>query len=379
MKTFFKFDFVFFILVIIFLIIGIVLIYDASIVYSELNFGNKYYFAIKQIVWVLIGTILMMYFTYIDLNFLKKHSFIIFVCTISVLAFVLLPTIFTPKLLGARRWIYINPPPLPPLPMIGVLGFQPSELAKVASIIYFATFFSSSKVKTMSERLINRNFLISLGLICSCILLQPNYSTTMIIVSIVVSMFFLSGLSLKYILVEVPLLIVAAGMYAFSSAYRRQRIMTLFNEDSVDSLKSGYHIKQILIALGSGGFAGLGLGSSVQKYAYLPEVTSDSIFAILGEELGFIGTFTLICLYLALIARGFYIAKNVEDSFGSLVVYGVVVWVSVQALINLLAMVKLFPITGIPLPLVSAGGSSTIFIMIGLGLVLNVSRKLYDK
>lgn len=375
-----NFDYFFLIIVIILIIFGLVLIYDASIVYSELNFKSKYYFVFKHLVWVIVGSILMYISAKVDLLYLKKHSFTIFTATLVVLIFVLLPTIFSPKLLGARRWLYINPPPFPAFPLIGVLGFQPSEFAKLSAVLYFANFLSSDKIKHLRNIVINRNFLISIGLLCLLVLLQPNYSTALIIFAIVIGMYILSGLQLKYFLIELPVFLLLTVFYAFSSSYRRQRIATLFNEDQVDSLRSGYQIKQILIALGSGGFTGLGLGSSMQKYAYLPEVTADSIFAILGEELGLIGTLSLLVLYLLLIYRGFYIAKMTKDAYMSLIAYGVIIWVSVQSLINLLAMVKLFPITGIPLPLVSAGGSSTIFLMIGLGLVLNISRyKKYGK
>lgn len=367
----YSFDLKFLGLVILLLLIGMLLIYDASIAYSLNTFGNKYYFLLKHLSWVALGLVGFTFFSLLNLNLLRKYSLFIFVISILCLILVLIPSPFAPSVYGARRWLIINPSPFPAIPLLGTLSFQPSELAKLSGIIYFATLLTGVKARN-SQRVRNINYLGLTGFICGLILLQPNFSTSMIVAFALTVMYFVSGASMKIVLTEIPLFSVVAVLYALSSAYRRSRIITLITGG--DNLEAGYHIKQVLIALGSGGFFGLGLGSSVQKYAYLPEVTADSIFAILGEELGFVGASFLVILYMCLIWRGFKIASSTKDPFLSLIAYGIVSWVGIQTVINLFAMIKLFPITGIPLPLVSYGGSSTVILLFALGILFNISR-----
>ena len=178
---------------------------------------------------------------------------------------------------------------------------------------------------------------------------------------------------------SLPVIGIIVSVYIFSAEYRKARIIALIKPDSVDSTGLGYQIKQIMIALGSGGFFGLGLGQSRQKYSYLPEVTADSIFAIIGEEFGFIGTTLILALFVSIIWRGLLLAERCKDKFNTLLITGVTMWIAVKTLINLGAMVRILPITGIPLPLISYGGSSTVFIMWGLGLLLNASRNVEVK
>jgi cell division protein FtsW len=161
-----------------------------------------------------------------------------------------------------------------------------------------------------------------------------------------------------------------------SSAYRRQRLFTFLSNGGGQDLSSGYHIKQILIALGSGGFLGVGFGQSRQKFQYLPEVFADSIFAIIGEELGFVGTTFLVLLFAALIYKGYRIALASTDMFSRLLAVGITTWLALQFFVNVGAMTKIIPLTGIPLPLISYGGSSLVFMLIGLGLLANVSRSI---
>jgi cell division protein FtsW len=355
---------------------GIFMVYEASIAYAERVFNNRFHFLILQSGWSVVGLIGMFILSQINLNILKKVAPAIFFTACGFLIFVLLPTPFAPAVYGARRWIVMNPEPFPAIPILGRISFQPSEFAKFASIIFFSTLLSSDKFKELSFYKAAVGFTMYLGLVCGLIFLEPNFSTSFIAGVIIVGMFFLSNASIWYFLVSGPVLVVTAAVYAFSSAYRRSRISTLLNPEDADKTGAGYHIHQIMLALGSGGLMGLGMGKSRQKYGYLPEVTADSIFAVLGEEFGYIGAALLIILFAFLIWRGVYIAKKAPDIFSSLLVSGVILWISIQLIINLCAMVRIMPLTGIPLPLVSYGGSSTIFMLWGLGLVLNVSRRI---
>lgn len=369
-------DFAFLTVLSIIMAFGVFMVYEASLAYAERVFDDRFHFLKLQIGWSIIGIIGMYIISRLDLSLLKKYSPLIFFTACGFLAFVLLPTIFAPEVYGARRWIILNPEPFPAIPGLGRASFQPSEFAKLASIIFFSSLLSSEKIKNLVFKKSALVFTAYLGLVCGLVFLEPNFSTAFILGVIILGIYFLSNASLWYFVMTGPLLAVVAAVYAFSSAYRRSRIKTLLSPEDVDKSGAGYHIRQIMIALGSGGFWGLGMGKSRQKYAYLPEVTADSIFAIIGEEFGFIGTTFLIILFGFLLWRGILIAKKAPDLFSSLLVSGVILWISIQLLINLCAMVRIMPLTGIPLPLISYGGSSTIFMLWALGLVLNVSRRV---
>ena len=201
-------------------------------------------------------------------------------------------------------------------------------------------------------------------------------STASLIFLISLGIYFSSGASLKPLYILGPILAVAFLLFILASPYRRQRFNTLLSgeESSETAFSTGYHTRQVLISLGSGGFFGVGIGQSRQKYQYLPEVASDSIFAIIGEELGFIGTVSFVLLYSYLIYQGFNIASSAPDTFSKCVSVGVTSWMGLQFFVNVASMVQLIPLTGVPIPLVSYGGSSLFFVMCGLGLLANVSK-----
>jgi len=353
---------------------GLLIVYEATVVYSDTVFGGKYHFLLLQSAWISIGIVGMVIISKLNLDWVQKISPYIFLVAILLLMFILIESPFAPSVYGAKRWFVLNPKPFPELPIIGRISFQPSEFAKLASIIFFASFLSSRKIIEEKGAKPLLKFFVLLGLVCGLILVEPDFTTAFITAVILIIMFFLSEFNLAYFMVSAPILALIAGLYAFSFEYRRERIQTLLNPESIDKMGAGYHIRQIMIALGSGGFFGLGLGHSRQKYAYLPEVMSDSIFAIIGEELGFLGTTLIVTLFCVMILRGMKISHNSNNPFGSLLSAGVIAWISIQALINLGAMSRLLPLTGVPLPLISYGGSSIIFMLWGLGFVLNVSR-----
>ncbi len=356
------------------LVFGVIMVYDASVVYAQESFGGKYHFLILQAGWVGLGVLFatIVYkigyrnFSKLGTAFLGAGLVFLFLAAwpnIPVLKHLFfiprgIYDRFFPEIYGARRWFIIIP---------GKLGLQPSELAKFSSILYFSTWLSRGKRSLLQ-------FLIPLGLMSGLILFEPDYGTAMVFAAIGLCIYFVSGASLWKLLPALGVLGVLGVLMIVSSPYRMQRLQTYLNPSTADPLSSGYHIQQILIAVGSGGAFGLGFGQSRQKYDYLPEVTTDSIFAVIGEELGFAGALVVVAAFAFLIYKGLAVARSASDDLGKLMATGVASWFSIQVLVNLAAMTALLPLTGIPLPLISYGGSSMVFMMMAMGLLLSVSR-----
>lgn len=373
------------------LIFGILMVYDASAVYAHDVFGGKYHFLLKQLFWVLFGSLAGSFFFLVDLERLRKLATPLFVATLFLLLFLVIPRFlsfplydkFAPEVNGARRWIVLNPPRvLPAIPLLSHLSFQPSELAKLSLVLYLATWFSP-KGRARKSLFGGRQSLpgllsvaVPLVVLGGLIFLEPDFATAILMCVIGVSIYFVAGARILP-LVLVGLLVLGLGIGGiWISPYRRARLMTFLNPAQADPLSSGYHLRQIMIALGSGGPFGVGLGESRQKYEYLPETIGDSIFAIIGEELGFFGTTVVIFAFLLLLWRGFLVVRDAPRKFSKLLSCGVVTWLSAQILVNLCAMTALLPLTGIALPLISYGGSSMIFSLAGLGILLNVSAEV---
>ena len=361
---------------------GVVMIYNATAVYAQGAFGGAYRFVILQLGWLAIGLLGFFTFFKTDLRKIKRIALPLFSSAIIFLGILALSNaftscedssfIFSPCINGAHRWLYINPPPLPSIPLIGVLGFQPSEFAKLALIIYLAVVLEKSMKEKGDAFMV---FSIVAGVTAVLVLMQPNMSTAALIFLIGLAMYFVSGAKLLPLLVSLPVLVVTGIGFILSSSYRRDRLLTFLNPGESGELSLGYHIKQIQIALGSGGWFGLGFGQSRQKFQYLPEVASDSIFAIIGEEFGFIGTTMFVVLFSYFIFKGFTIAKESTNLLGRLLATGVTTWVAFQFFINVAAMTRIIPLTGVPLPLVSYGGSSLVFSLMGLGILANISAR----
>lgn len=375
-----RFDKSLFLLIIILLVFGLIMIYDATVILSQQIYGNAYRFVVQQMAWLIVGLIGYYIFYKLDIETIKKLSKYFFYVTLVFLfilgLFGVLPCstnfIFSPCINGANRWFYLNPPPLPAIPVLGILGFQPSEFTKLTLILYLAT---QLELAVKLKENVFKRFLLITGSIVMLIMLQPNMSTATLIFAIGAVMYFASGEALKPFLLAIPPIGVVGVLAMLFSPHSRQRVLTLFGTSDDATLSTGYHIKQILIALGSGGLFGVGFGQSRQKFQYLPEVFADSIFAIIGEELGFFGTTLLITLFLMLIYKGYSIAKNTSDIYSKLLSVGITTWIGFQFLINVGAMTRLIPLTGVPLPLISYGGSSLVFVLIGLGILSNVASK----
>ena len=338
---------------------GILMVYDASVVYSLNVFGGKYHFLLKQLGWALLGFGGFILASRISLTLVKKLSFPFFGLSVLLLLAVLIPGVGS-EYLGARRWLNL-----------GFTSLQPAEIIKLSLVVYYA--FLVPKLKEPKKHLVV--FLGLLGLVVGAILLEPDLGTALVVGVVGVGMYFLSGAPLKHFFIMAPLVLVAGLGFIFVSPYRRARLLTYVKPQAAQNLEEGYHTNQALIAIGSGGIFGLGPGKSRQKYAYLPEVTTDSIFAILCEEFGFVGGAVFLSLLGFAILQGFKIAAKAAKLEHRLLCGGIMLWFGGQSFLNLAAISGLVPLTGVPLPLISYGGSAIIFLLVGLGLVLNVSKK----
>lgn len=336
---------------------GLFMIFDASSFIAFRDFADKYYYVKEQSTWIVIGILSMIFFTYFD-----YRKFYILALPILVSAIILLVLVFVPGLsiqaLGAKRWINM-----------GFFVLQPAEYVKLALAIYLSAWFSAKEKERFWA------FLLLLGLVLTLVMLEPDMGTATIILSEAILLYFLSGGAILHFLMLIPAVAVAGLTLIFAAPYRAKRLMSFFDSQTFE--QTSYHVKQILIALGAGGLTGLGLGNSLQKYAYLPENATDSIFAIIAEELGFIGATFLIVLFGILVWRGFVIAMKAKDSFGKLLASGIIGFLAIQAFINLAAQTVLIPLTGVPLPFISYGGSALVVDMTAVGILLNISKQTH--
>ncbi len=336
------------------------MIFESSNVAAFNDFGDKYHFVKDQITWFSIGLCSMTVVSFINYKKYYYLSLPFLILTIIFLAAVFIPGISI-KAYGARRWLGF-----------GFFNFQPAELAKLSLIIYLSAWFSNRE----KGRLVS--FLLLISLIVGLVIMEPDLGTAVIMVMISIVIYFLSGAPIWQFVLIVPAIVLSLIGLAVSSPYRLRRLTTFFDPNS-DPLGASYHIRQILIALGSGGLFGIGLGASKQKYQYLPEATTDSIFAIIGEEFGFIGAVILIIMFMIFLYRILRIVKRAPDRQSYLLASGIFVLFASQILINLSAIVALLPLTGVPLPFISYGGSNLIISLIAVGILLNISKYVIEK
>lgn len=349
-------------LVIALVIFGLVTLSSASVVLSQENFGESYFYLKHQILYGLsIGLILALLIQKIPYWYWQKISF-----PLLILTFVLLILVFVPGLGyeygGAQRWISWGP-----------ISFQSAELAKLSLIIYLSAWLAKKKdqVRHVFQGLIP--FLIISLVFGFLIALQPDIGTLGIIILIGTVIYFLAGARISHLLLVGGLSLGALFVLIKIAPYRLSRLIVYLHPE-IDPQGIGYQINQALLAIGSGGLFGLGLGHSIQKWKYLPQPINDSIFAIIAEEIGFIGVTILIILFLLLALRGFKIAKNAPDGFSRLMAAGITFWLVIQAFVNMAAISALIPLTGLPLPFISYGGSALAISLIGIGILVNISK-----
>ncbi|MBI1961624.1 MAG: putative lipid II flippase FtsW [Parcubacteria group bacterium] len=344
------------------LVLGLITLFSASVAVGIERFGDPNFFIKRQLIALVVGLIAAYIAFRIEYRFWQRWSLMLFVGSIMLLVLVLVPGIGISGQ-GAQRWLDLGP-----------IGFQPSELLKLTLILYLGAWLSErgrAGIRDFYTGLLP--LAIVLGVIAFLILKQPDLGTLIIIAAIAVCMYFVGGAGIGHLLGLIGAGAVALGAAIALAPYRLARF-TAFLNPSRDPQGAGYHITQALLAVGSGGLLGLGLGRSRQKFLYLPEVTGDSIFAVIAEELGFLGSMLVVVLFLLFFWQCVRISRSTSDAFGKLVAFGIGAWVALQAFINIGAMLGVLPLTGLTLPLVSYGGSSLIVTLIAIGILLNISK-----
>ncbi len=325
---------------------------------SSAEFGAT---AFKQAFFgIILGLLACFLFSKIPYKFFKKYAFVIFLISLAVTCAVFIPHIGA-RINGARRWI-----------ILAGLSFQPVALLNIGFVTYWAAWLSSAKDKVSSIKFGLLPLLVILGIIGVPLLLQPDTDSFLIICLAGIIMLLAAGGKFRHIVVLGIIGLIGISAIALVRPYVMSRIET-YVHPSENVLTSGYQVQQSLIAIGSGEFFGRGLGQSIQKYNFLPESVSDSIFAVLGEELGFVGCVTVIALLLFFIFRGFRIAVKAPDSFSGLLVVGIVIIIAIQSFVNIGSTIGIVPFSGIPLAFFSQGGTSMLVMLAELGIVLNIS------
>jgi len=346
------------------LLLGLLFLSSAGAAVGFQKFNDSYYFMKHQLMnGILPGLGLFLFFYLINYQFWKK-----FTVPLLVISIVLLVVVFIPGISAdygtSRSWINL----------LG-FSFQPSELVKLTFLLYLSTWLEKRGVHGVKDLYFGfLPFIFLIGIISLLMILQPDTGSLAVIIFMSLAVFYSSGAKFKHVF-----FIVAGGMAAIyaiiqQSSYRAARLMTFLHPE-LDPQGIGYHINQAFLAIGSGGFWGRGFGLSRQKFQYLPEVIGDSIFAIMAEELGFVICLFVLGLFIFILYRGLNIAKKAPDQFGRLVAIGIVSWITFQAFFNIGSMVGLLPMTGIPLPFISYGGSAMAIGMGAMGLLLNISRQ----
>lgn len=353
-----KLDLPLLIIVFVLLILGLVILASASVVVSQEQLGNTYGYLKHQLIFGIIIGLIGAWLVYkIPYQKWRKLTLPLLLVSIVALIMVLIPR-FTYQFGGAKRWLNF-----------GVFSFQPSEIAKLSFIIYLSAILAR-KGKPRHQFV---NVIVLLIIISVLLLLQPDVSTLGLIVVSCLVIYFIAGAKISYILTLATGYLIAFLFLIRIAPYRWHRLLVYFNPQ-IDVAGIGYQINQALLALGSGGIFGLGLGHSRQKYNYLPEPMGDSIFAIIGEELGFVGVLVILGLFIFLFIRAFKIAKQADSDFGRFLAFGIGFWLFLQAFVNMAASCGLLPMTGMPLPFISYGGSSMVVSLVAVGLLLNISK-----
>ncbi|MCA1834694.1 MAG: putative lipid II flippase FtsW [Actinomycetota bacterium] len=344
------------------LLIGLVMILSASSVAAYTQYGSSFLFFKRQALWVALGVTGMVGLSRFDYHRLRPAGWALSVIGLLSLMAVLHPAIGT-RVSGSSRWIGAGP-----------IRFQPSELMKLALLIFGADAVARRQGKLHTLKSIMVPVGAVAGVAAALVMMQPDLGTTIVLATIVFSILYVGGTSLPLIgAIGFTGLLGATGL-SLTEGYRRARLLSFLHPFS-DPMNSGYQAVQSMIALGSGGTFGVGLGQSRQKWLYVPNAHTDFIFSILGEELGLIGTIGIVGLFVLIAFAGVRAAKRAPDPFGRLLATGATVWIVGQAFINMGAVTGLLPITGVPLPLVSFGGSALVFTLIAVGILANVARQ----
>jgi len=354
-------DFILIIVTLTLLAVGLTMVYSASAIWAEYKFNDSFFFAKRQMLFAAVGIVALFFIMNIDYWTWRSWAKVMIIVCFVLLVIVLIPGIGNMRN-GSRSWIGV-----------GAFSIQPSEFMKLAMIAFLAKYLSERQKLITSFR---KGLLPALGIVFlafGLIMLQPDLGTGTVMVGTSIVMIFISGARISHFVGLGLLGLLGFAGLVLSEPYRMKRI-TSFLDPWEDPLGSGFQIIQSLYAIGPGGLLGLGLGQSRQKFFYLPEPQTDFIFAILSEELGFIGGSFVILLFALLLWRGIRIALGAPDLFGSLLAVGIVAMIAIQVMINIGVVIGLMPVTGITLPFLSYGGSSLTLMLLAIGVLLNISR-----
>lgn len=353
-------DFILFAVIMLLLAVGVIMVYSASSWTSAIKNGDDMYYLKKQLLWGTSGIIAMCVTMGFDYHKLKKYTGYLMIIMIPLLLIVFA----FPAINGAKRWI-----------PLGGASLQPSEITKYVVILYLAKSmdYKGEKIKSFFYGVVP--YLVVSGFYAGLILLEKNLSICAVIMMVTIIVMFVAGAKASHVFgIVTPVGIIAGIILIFSADYRKARLLN-FIDPWKDAAGDGYQLIQSLLALGSGGIWGLSLGQSRQKCYYMPEPHNDFIFSIIGEELGLIGCTFIIVLYLIFVWRGIRTAMYARDTYGTLLATGITSIIAVQAIINIAVVTGSMPVTGVPLPFISYGGSSLVFTMIAMGILLNISRQ----
>lgn len=344
-------------------VIGLLFVYSASAYTAEITYGNKYFFLLKQLFGAVIGLLAAIVISQINLKFIRKLWIAGVIISVILLVLVFVPGISIENY-GAKRWIGF-----------GSFSMQPSEVAKFAYVLFCAVYMS----KVDMRKFVNCLPVIGVGvLFCGLIIAEPNMSITMCMALLMIIMLFLGGMKWKHFLLLLVPVALSVPILIFSESYRLQRLLA-FIDPWASPKDEGYQLIQSLYGLGSGGFFGVGLFNSRQKYRFLPFAESDFIFSVIGEEIGFVGCAAVFCLYIVVIVRGVRIAANCKDKFSCFLASGILAVIAVQTLLNFAVVTGSIPPTGLPLPFVSYGGTSLVVFMAAVGVLLNLSSDVLER
>jgi len=344
------------------IIFGLIAIYDSSVVTAFRDFGDKFYYFKNQLAWATLGFMALSFFSFFDYHKLIKLGPVLLAVGSILLIAVLIPFIGT-EVLGARRWISIQD-----------LTFQPSEFVKLAVIFYtthIMSKFKDYKIGLFDSVLV---YFLPVLLVTALVVVQPDLGTALIFTALAMIIYFASGAPLWHFLLALPTLASAALVAVLLQPYRLNRLKA-FLDPAFDPAGASYQINQIVIAIAAGGLFGVGLGSARSKFEFIPEVHNDAIFAVIAEEVGFIGALLLIFIILFLISRAIKIAKETSDYSGKILAVGLASLLAVQSLFNIASNVALVPLTGVPLPFISYGGSSLFVTLASIGILINIKRR----
>jgi len=340
--------------------LSVVMVYSASAVLAMDKTGNPYYYLLKQGAWAVLGIFILLIAMRVDYRNLRQP--VVIWTAVGVVATALVLVLFMPARNGSHRWF-----------SLGGITLQPSELAKVAVILFTAALLERRMHRIDDLKYSLLPISIATGAVAGLVLLEPDFGTALSILAIVCVMIFAAGINYRYILGTALVMLPVISLVLFAAPYRRKRLFSFLNPEA-DPLGAGYQFIQSRIAIGKGGIFGQGLMDGTQKLFYLPEPHTDFIFAVIGEELGLIGATLILICFCVIAWRGFRAAVLAPDRFGAFLAVGLTTMVVLQAFFNISVVLGLVPNKGIPLPFVSAGGSSLLINLMGMGILLNVSQ-----